>query len=215
MALSSLAALDPRLCAVFGAVYTVPGWVMVLATRGVRAKLGPGEDGSATQVVRLTNRTIASTSMYVVPLLLVLANLHVWSPWTGGQWDSPLDDTQRALLHMQLMYYLVDMPYTLLKRDVEQVVHHAIGLGLALPTVQLNKCGLVMCSVLFTEQARAPRLPKPVRRGSSCRRRANSAGVARRGHMCTPPCGGKAVRPPSGPRRLYPPLPTFAPSQPH
>lgn len=155
MALASLVALDPRLCALFGAVYTVPGWAMVLATRGARSRLGTGKDRSATEVVRLTNRTIASTSMYVVPLLLVLANLHVWSPWTGGQWDSPLDSTQRALLHMQLMYYLVDMPYTLLKKDVEQVVHHAIGLGLALPTVQLNKCGLVMCSVLFTEQARA------------------------------------------------------------
>jgi hypothetical protein len=150
-----MSGLDLRLCGLFACVYTLPGWAMVGLTAGVRSRFGPQKDASAVEVVRLTNRTIASTAMYIVPFLLMLRNLHVWSPWSGGVWDSPLDSTQRALLHMQLMYYVCDMPYTLLKRDVEQVVHHCIGFGLAGPTVLLGKCGLPMCAIMFTEQVRA------------------------------------------------------------
>jgi len=151
----AMSGLDLRLCGLFACVYTLPGWAMVGLTAGVRSRFGPQKDASAVEVVRLTNRTIASTAMYIVPFLLMLRNLHVWSPWSGGVWDSPLDSTQRALLHMQLMYYVCDMPYTLLKRDVEQVVHHCIGFGLAGPTVLLGKCGLPMCAIMFTEQVRA------------------------------------------------------------
>jgi len=158
--------------ALFAIVYTLPGWFMAALTSGRRAKLakvdGKKEDNSASQVVRLTNRTIASTAMYVVPFFLTLRNLDVWSPWSGGQWDSPMDETQRALLHMQLMYYVMDMPYTVLKGDTEQVIHHVIGFGLAVPTVFLGKCGLVMCAILFTEQARPSLHPSLRRRSLRC-----------------------------------------------
>ena len=157
MAPLDLGVFSVDLVLLFAIVYTLPGWLMALLTRGARKRLAKSdgkEDNSATQVVRLTNRTIASTAMYVVPFLLTLRNLDTWSPWRGGVWDSPLDATQNALLHMQLMYYVCDMPYTLLKGDTEQVIHHVIGFGLAVPTVFLGKCGLVMCAILFTEQAR-------------------------------------------------------------
>ena len=120
----------PQLCA-FAALYTFPGLVMVAATASARRRMAKDEDASATQVVRLTNRAIASTTMFVLPALVVARNAATWTPWAGGVWCSPLDALQTSLLHMQLMYYLVDMPYTLAKGDVEQVVHHAIGLGLA------------------------------------------------------------------------------------
>ena len=147
-----LGSLDASLLTTFAAVYTLPALAMVAVTAGIRARMGKDEDSSAVQVIRLTNRAIASTSMFVAPALVLARNLHVWSPWAGGVWCSPLDSLQRTLLHMQLMYYVMDTPYTLLKRDMEQIVHHSIGFGLAVPTVQLGLCGLPMCAVMFTEQ---------------------------------------------------------------
>ena len=161
----------------FVLVYTLPGWLMALLTSGRRKKLAKEdskEDNTASQVVRLTNRTIASTAMYVVPFLLTLRNLDTWSPWSGGKWDTPMDETQRVLLHMQLMYYVMDMPYTLLKGDMEQVIHHVIGFGLAVPTVLLGKCGLVMCAILFTEQVS----PQPLAASSLARNAGVSASRA-------------------------------------
>lgn len=150
--------LKPRLIALFVVVYTLPAWLVVAATSGVRRRLkgSPSKkDASANEIVRLTNRAIASTTMYFVPAVICLRNLHVWNPWAGGKWDTPLSDTQLALLHMQSMYYVMDMPYTLLKRDAEQVVHHLIGFGLAVPACLTGGCALPMCATLFTEQVRA------------------------------------------------------------
>jgi hypothetical protein len=149
-----LGVIDVRLLALFAAVYTLPGVAMVAATARARSRFTADEDTSAVQVVRLTNRAIASTSMFILPALVLARNLSVWTPWAGGLWCSPLDELQRTLLHMQLMYYIMDTPYTLLKGDVEQIVHHTIGFGLAVPTVLLGACGLPMCAVMFSEQAR-------------------------------------------------------------
>jgi hypothetical protein len=165
LAANGLGVLDVRLLSAFAALYTFPGLAMVVATSAARRRMtAPGDDASAVQVVRLTNRAIASTAMFILPALVVLRSLDVWSPWRGGLWCSPLDAAQRTLLHMQLMYYVMDTPYTLLKRDIEQCVHHAIGLGLALPTVQLGACGLPMCAIMFAEQARGRAMRRDVRR---------------------------------------------------
>jgi hypothetical protein len=170
-----LGVLDARLLAAFAALYTLPGLAMAAATAGPRRRLGADEDASATQVVRLTNRAIASTAMFVLPALVVLRNLAVWSPWRGGAWCAPLDALQATLLHMQLMYYVTDTPYTLAKGDLEQLVHHAIGLGLAVPTVLLGACGLPMCAIMFTEQVRAAAW---ARFGTRARRRSAGSGAA-------------------------------------
>ena len=160
LAARGLDALRVELLLAFAALYTLPALLMVALTAGPRRRMAASrekdKDASAVQVVRLTNRAIASTAMFTLPAVVVARNLAVWSPWSGGAWCSPLDPLQTVLLHMQLMYYVMDTPYTLLKRDAEQIVHHAIGFGLALPTVRMGKCGLPMCAVMFTEQARHP-----------------------------------------------------------
>ena len=152
-----LGALRVQMLLYFAALYTFPGLVMVAVTSPSRRRLAAAgdKDTSGVQVIRLTNRAIASTAMFTLPAVVVARNLAVWSPWSGGAWCSPLDPLQTVLLHMQLMYYVMDTPYTLYKRDMEQIVHHTIGFGLAMPTVRLGKCGLPMCAVMFTEQARA------------------------------------------------------------
>ena len=156
LAAHGLGSLSAELLLYFAALYTVPGLVMVALTSAARRRMAAAgdKDTSGVQVVRLTNRAIASTAMFTLPAVVVFRNLAVWSPWAGGTWCAPLDPLQTALLHMQLMYYVMDTPYTLYKRDVEQIVHHTIGFGLALPTVRLGKCGLPMCAVMFSEQAR-------------------------------------------------------------
>lgn len=146
--------LKPRLAALFALVYTLPAWAAALATARLRRRLPPGKDRTAIEFVRLVNRAIASTTMYFVPAYICLKGLAVWSPWAGGVWNTPLSPTQLALLHMQSMYYVMDMPYTVAKGDTEQVVHHVIGLGLAIPSCLVGGCGLPMCATLFTEQAR-------------------------------------------------------------
>jgi len=158
LASRGLDALRVELLLAFAALYTLPALLMVALTAGPRRRMAASrdkdKDASAVQVVRLTNRAIASTAMFTIPAVVVFRNLATWTPWGGGAWCTPLDPLQTALQHMQLMYYVMDTPYTLLKRDAEQIVHHAIGFGLALPTVRMGKCGLPMCAVMWTEQAR-------------------------------------------------------------
>jgi hypothetical protein len=164
----------------FAAVYTLPALAMVAVTAAPRRRMAAAgdKDTSAVQVVRLTNRAIASTAMFTLPAVVVGRNLATWTPWGGGTWCAPLDPLQTVLLHMQLMYYVMDTPYTLLKRDMEQIVHHTIGFGLALPTVRMGKCGLPMCAVMFTEQARGGR-----RGGARCAP-AQRRGSAAAGRQC-------------------------------
>jgi hypothetical protein len=180
--------MDVRLLALFAAVYTLPGVAMVAATARPRARFSADEDASAVQVVRLTNRAIASTSMFILPALVLARNLSVWSPWSGGLWCSPLDELQRTLLHMQLMYYIMDTPYTLVKRDLEQIIHHAIGFGLAVPTVMLGACGLPMCAVMFTEQARAQRTHACTHASTQQARALSHAAAARSATRCAALC---------------------------
>jgi hypothetical protein len=184
LASRGLDALRVELLLAFAALYTLPALLMVALTAGPRRRMAASrdkdKDASAVQVVRLTNRAIASTAMFTVPAVVVFRNLATWTPWGGGAWCKPLDPLQTALLHMQLMYYVMDTPYTLLKRDAEQIVHHAIGFGLALPTVRMGKCGLPMCAVMWTEQARH-RLCRPRLRYAHAAAR---AAVQRAARMC-------------------------------
>ena len=180
LAAEGLDTLRVELLLRFAALYTLPGVVMIALTASSRRAMASAgdKDASAVQVMRLTNRAIASTVMFTLPALIVFRNLAVWTPWGGGAWCNPLDELQTELLHMQLMYYVMDTPYTLLKRDIEQIVHHSIGFGLALPTVRLGKCGLPMCAVMFTEQARGC---SATRSAAAAARRRRSA--ARRLHV--------------------------------
>ena len=187
LAAQGLGALSVPMLLYFAALYTFPGLAMVAVTAASRRRLAAAgdKDTSGVQVIRLTNRAIARTAMFTLPAVVVARNLAVWSPWSGGAWCSPLDPLQTVLLHMQLMYYVMDTPYTLYKRDMEQIVHHSIGFGLAMPTVRLGKCGLPMCAVMFTEQARVPHRGA-ARAALLLLRRSASAGR----QMCAPPALG-------------------------
>ena len=120
--------------------------------KGGKTKGEEKEDASATEVIRLTNRMMASVLMFTLPPVVFAYNLDRWTPWGGGEWCTPIDRFQKILLHLQTTYYLVDTPYTLMKGDIEQIIHHIIGLGMAAGPLSLNKCGLPMMAIMFTEQ---------------------------------------------------------------
>ena len=148
LAAQGLGALRVPMLLYFAALYTFPGLVMVAVTASSRRRLAAAgdKDTSGVQVIRLTNRAIASTAMFTLPAVVVARNLAVWSPWSGGAWCSPLDPLQTVLLHMQLMYYVMDTPYTLYKRDVEQIVHHTIGFGRRTPPQSVPPCRPLRCA---------------------------------------------------------------------
>jgi hypothetical protein len=59
---------------------------------------------------------------------------------------------QTWLLHFQLAYYVFDTPWTLWKGDVEQLVHHSIGVPLAAVPIYAAACGAPVAFGLFNEQ---------------------------------------------------------------
>ena len=64
----------------------------------------------------------------------------------------PSHQLQSWLLHFQLTYYVFDTPWTMIKGDVEQLVHHTIGVPLAAVPIYAGACGVPVCFGLFSEQ---------------------------------------------------------------
>ena len=109
-------------------------------------------DLSNITVMRLASRGLVSTTMYVVPPVMLWQHRNEWNPWTGGQWCAPLGGLESWLLHMQFMYYVSDIPLSLYCGDLEQIIHHFIGVFLVLPTLVSGACGVPTVAGLWCLQ---------------------------------------------------------------